>query len=68
MKSNWCRRLYEWAWGAGERCYVGKMRTKPYWKRHCRKVTRLKQQERMIGCLTYDKIEGKMNPEPKGIK
>ena len=43
MKSNWHRRLYEWAWGAGEKCYVGKMRTKPYWKKHCRKTTRRKQ-------------------------
>ena len=42
MKSNWYRRLYEWAWGAGERCYVGKMRTKPYWKKHCRKTIRNK--------------------------
>ena len=42
MKSNWYRKLYEWAWGAGERCYVGKMRSKPWWKRHCRKTTRQK--------------------------
>lgn len=32
MKSNWYRKLYEWAWGAGERCYVGKMRSKSWWK------------------------------------
>lgn len=44
MKSNWYRRLYEWTWGAGERCYVGKMRSKPYWKKHCRKITRRKEQ------------------------
>lgn len=45
MKSNWYRRLYEWAWGAGEKYYVGKMQTKSYWKKHCRKTTRRKQKE-----------------------
>ena len=42
MKSNWYRKLYEWAWGAGERCYVGKMRSKNWWKKNCRKTTRRK--------------------------
>jgi len=41
MKSNLYRKFYEWAWGAGERCYVGKMKSKSWWKRYCRKSTRL---------------------------
>lgn len=46
MKRNWYRKLYEWAWGAGEKCYVGKMRTKDYWKKHCRKTTRRKLKDK----------------------
>ena len=41
MKSNLYRKFYEWAWGAGEKCYVGKMKSKSWWKRNCRKTTRL---------------------------
>ena len=47
MKSNWYRKLVEWAWFGGEHCYVGKMRTKPYWKRQCRKLTRRKLKDRV---------------------
>lgn len=43
MKGNWHRKLYEWTWGAGAKCYIGKMRTKPFWKKYCRKTTRKKQ-------------------------
>lgn len=52
MNGNWHRKLYEWAWMAGEKCYVGKMQTKPFWKKHCRKITRQKQKKESneIGC------------------
>lgn len=42
MANNNHRRLVEWAWLYGSRCYVGKPRTRPWWKKKCRKTTRLK--------------------------